>query len=143
VKRRVRELFRLRRADLKPGQDVVVIASTETSASVMSALIVMYPVRESILLAAIQRSPPMSSADLYSVLVEYGPASPKFRGGKASEAAADTLLMTAIDQSAFATRNLALVLEQNSPLNAPVLQAALDRVPALTVAELTAVLAAQ
>jgi ribonuclease P protein component len=29
VKRRVRELFRLRRADLKPGQDVVVIAKTD------------------------------------------------------------------------------------------------------------------
>jgi hypothetical protein len=119
------------------------IASSETSASVMGALVTMYPVRESILLAAIQRSPPMGSTDLYAVLVEYGPASPMFSGGKAAEAAADKVLMAAIDQPAFDTRNLGLILEQNSPLNATVLQAALDRVPALTVAELTAVLAVQ
>ena len=116
------------------------IESAATSADVLSRLDADYPVSERILLEAIQRVPAMSSSDLFDLLVAYGPNSAGYPGGRSPTKAADDLLMAAITQPAFADKELSWILEQNSPLAAEVLDAAVNRTPPMSRPTLNTVL---
>ena len=122
--------------------DLIADPST-TSTDIKNALLDKVPNSEAVLLAAITRDPPMSSMDLYLVFEKEGPYSAGYPDAVGLGPMSHDVLMSAILQSPLSSLHLGWALVQNSPLEADVLQAAIDRVPAMKNPDLTKVLAAQ
>ena len=115
-----------------------------TSAQLLTQLMNDSPgLSDDVMLAAIQRDPAMGDWDLYMVLEKNGPYSPSFTSAAGDGPISDNLLHAVLRDSVLDSKFVGWILEQNSPLSADVLQATIDKTPALKPADLNRVLSAQ
>ena len=110
--------------------NVDLVNSSLTSKQLRDALLAAAPVSDDALAAACLRDPPMTKNDLASVLAVHPTLS-------------DPVLLAVIASGSFGSGDVTNTLIKNSPLSPEVLQAALDRVPALSLSDLSNLLSKQ
>jgi len=115
-----------------------------TSATLSTEMIATAPLPSADLMAAINRTPMMGVSDLYWAMNANGPMKmPAYPGGRGSSPLPAEVLLGLIGLSGFSSKERAWVLEQNSPLPTPVLDAAINRVPAMSPGDMNKVSRAQ
>ena len=76
-------------------------------------------------------------------MLAFGPDVPMYPGGTAAGPLPTDVMMALITQPNFDSKHLGWVLEQNSPLPGPVLDATINRNPPMKISDLNRVLGAQ